>query len=144
MLTISITNMMDKTEGNYKDLPLYVVLRNFDMIYFSEYVEELLKSYNDNPNSYSERIDLNIDSSTIARYNLPFDSFTITLYRKGWELEKGFTSNYMYNEFDGNRSMWIDLYYSKEDYDSEDVARDIMRELVNCFYRDLKEYLNEN
>ena len=127
--------------GGYKNLPLAGIILEPDIICFSEFVEEVLSYYNKTLNS--ERIDTSIDAGTIAKYDgIPFDRLQISLYRAGWELEKGYTSNYMYMENeDGDRLFWLDLYYSPEDYDSDLVFKDILREINNFKNRDLKEYL---
>ena len=75
---ISMTNMIEKSNGTYIDLPLEKDILNPDIISFSKYVEELL-SY-ENEKSDDERIDLTIDSGTISKYNLPFDFYKILIY----------------------------------------------------------------
>ena len=138
----AITNMHNKFEGIYNDLPLGRVLLTPDVVFYAEFIEEIIAYYNSM--SFEDRIDFHFGSETIFRYdNIPFDELKISLYREGIELEKDYTSNYMYMEGeDGNRLMWIDLYYAPEDYDSDEVMKDIAREINNLMNRDLKEYLN--
>ena len=134
--------MDDKSNNTYTDLSLGYTLLEPDIIFFSEFVEEILSYYN---NTYKdERIDVRFDNGTIFKYdNIPFDVLKISLYRDGWGLEKEYTSNYTYMEDeDGERLFWIDLYYSPEDYDSDKVFKDILREINNFKNRDLKEYLD--
>lgn len=138
---IALSNMEAKFYDDYEDLSLKTVLLNTDIYYFANFVEEQLSYFE--AVSEDGRIDLRFDHGVLAKYNLPFDEFTISLYREGWELQKGHTSNYMYNEFDGLRCMWVDLYYSPEEYDFDEVARDIMKEINNLCFRDLTKYLNE-
>ena len=140
-MSISITNIHDKCACVYKDLSLGTIILNTDIIYFAEFAEEILHYYNDNLDG--SRIDFSIDPGTIAKYNLPFDSFNITLYRTPDEIEvRNHTSNYMYTEFEDYRNLWVDLYYYKDEYDSDKVAKDIMREINNFMNRDFDEYLN--
>lgn len=134
--------MDDKSNNTYTDLSLGYTLLEQDIIFFSEFVEEILSYYN---KTYKdERIDVHFDNGTIFKYdNIPFDVLKISLYRDGWELEKDYTSNYMYMEDeDGERLFWIDLYYSPKDYDSDKVFKDILREINNFKNRDFKEYLD--
>lgn len=139
---IGITNLYEKSEGNYKNLGLSHIILDTDLISFAEFAEEILSMYN-NLDSCSERIDFSIDDGTFSRWEVFFDDFRISLYRDGIELEKPFTSNYIYTEFDNHRCFWVDLYYSKENYDSDKVFKDILRELNNFIHRDFKKYLNE-
>ena len=43
----------------------------------------------------------------------------------------------------GYRIFWVDLYYNPEDYDSDDVYRDILREINNFVNRDFKKYFED-
>lgn len=151
-MDIIMSNLNDKSFGRYKDLSFTNILFDFEVFSFTGFVEEILTKENERLNS--GRIDIHLDQNIIRRWELPFDKFAITLYQEGYELEeKKFTSNYMYMEmggFDhtgletgGNRTLWIDLYYSKEDYNCDDVFRDILREINNFKNRDFKEYLKE-
>lgn len=139
---IAVTNLHGKSLGTYTNLGLSHVLLNTDFISFSEFLEEILSKYNKN-NSTSERIDVFLDSGILSRWNLFFDSFTVSLYRGGFELDKNFTSNYIYTEISGDRNFWIDLYYSKDTYDTDKVFKDILREMNNFYNRDYKKYLHE-
>ena len=140
--SIALTNLHEKSAGNYSNLGLSHVLLNTDFISFAEFVEEILSMYN-KLDSNLERIDFQIDNGTLSRWKLFFDNFNVSLYRKGWELDKDFTSNYMYTEFADDRNFWIDLYYSPENYDSDKVFKDILREMNNFYNRDFKKYLKE-
>ena len=140
--SIALTNLHEKSAGNYSNLGLSHVLLNTDFISFAEFVEEILSMYN-KLDSNLERIDFQIDNGTLSRWKLFFDNFNVSLYRKGWELDKDFTSNYMYTEFADDRNFWIDLYYFPENYDSDKVFKDILREMNNFYNRDFKKYLKE-
>ena len=139
---IAMTNLHEKSEGTYSNLGLSHILLDIDLISFAEFIEEILYMYK-KMDSDSNRIDIHVDSGTLARWNLFFDDFNVTLYRNGWELDKDFTSNYMYTEFDDNRNFWVDLYWSPEDYDSDKVFKDILRELNNFYHRDIEKHLKE-
>lgn len=133
--------MEDKLIGNYKNLKLSNIILETDIISFAEFVEEIL-AYK-NSTLEGSRIDVSFEPGIISKYNdIPCDVFNITLYRDGEELEKGYTSNYIYTEFDNFRCLWIDLYYSKKDYDSDKVFKDIIREINNFKNRDFQEYLD--
>ena len=139
MVNFSITNMFEKSVGYYEDLLLHKSPLTMDYVYFAKFVESILKEYN---KTNDERIDVNIDEASISKYNLPFDNFTVSLYREGYELEdKDYTSNYMYFEHSGLRTLWVDLYYKKDYYDSNKITVDIVKEMNNCFNRDLNKYL---
>jgi len=151
-MDIMISTLHDKSTGNYEDLSLFYILLDFEVFSFADFVEEILSKENERLNS--ERIDININKEIVSRWELPFDEFTVTLYRDGFELDKDFSSNYMYIEMNtedgcggfengGFRRFWLDLYYSKEDYNSDDVFRDILREINNFKNRDFKECLKE-
>lgn len=130
-----------KTLHTYKDLSLSGLVLEPDIISFGESVEDILSYLNKVSDGY--RIDITIDSGMIAKYNgIPCDAFNITLYRKGYELEKDYTSNYYFTEVENFRCLWVDLYYSKENYDSDKVFKDIIREINNFKNRDLKVYLD--
>lgn len=142
------SNLESKSQGDYTDLSLTHAIINSDLISFVDFVEEILsrKEYSTplKKESYLNRIDINFDHNIISKWDLPFDSFSITLYRDGWEVEsKYFTSNYMYMENENCRTLWIDLYYTKDEYDSDDVFRDILIEINNFINRDFKKYLKE-
>lgn len=147
-MTIMMSNLEDKSNGEYKDLPLGGALLLPDVLSFADFVEEILarKEYSTplKEESYLNRIDIRFDSGILSRWDLPFDEFAITLYRDGFEVEnKDFSSNYMYMENEeGGRIFWVDLYYTPEDYDSDDVFRDIIMEINNFIHRDFDEYLN--
>lgn len=140
MLNISLTNMLEKTFGDYTSLPLSCLVDN-TYIHVADFVEEIIAMYN-KMDKKSDRIDINFDSGTLSKWNVFFDTLNITLYRSGWELEKVYSSNYSYTEFDDHRNFWIDLYYSPESYDSDFVFKDILREMNNFINRDFKEYLD--
>lgn len=140
-MDISMTNMHLKTLGAYKDLSLGRVILQPDIISFAEFVEEILSYYNEHLTG--SRIDFSIDEGTIAKYNLPFDNFNITLYRTDYDIEGiNYTSNYMYSDFENHRNFWVDLYYYPETYNSDAVAKDIMRELNNFINRDFENGYN--
>ena len=147
-MSIMISNLEDKSNGEYYDLSLGGTLLLPDVLSLADFVEEILAKREYvaplKKESYLNRIDIRFDSGILSRWNLPFDEFAITLYRDGWEVEsKDFTSNYMYMENDeGHRTFWVDLYYTPEDYDSDDVFRDIIMEINNFIHRDFDEYLN--
>ena len=148
MDNILMTNMHDKSLGKYKDLSLSRVILQPDIISFAEFVEEILSYYNSHKegknDDFLNRIDFSIDEGTIAKYELPFDNFNITLYRNSIEIDtREYTSNYSYTEFEYHRNFWIDLYYYKEDYNSDKVVKDIIRELNNFINRDFEKYLTE-
>ena len=139
---MGMTNMYDKSEGIYKDLPLGSALLTPDILSFADFVESVLytmtKLYPTN-----DRIDIQIDEGTINKYVLPFDAFTVSLYRNGFEVDdKDYSSNYIYTEWDNYRNLWFDLYYHPENYDSDLVFKDIIREINNFKNRDLKVYLD--
>ena len=151
-MDIMMSTLFDKSDGTYKDLSLAGALLDFEVISFADFIEDILSKENERLDDY--RIDINFDQNVIRRWELPFDEFTVTLYRNGFELNKDFSSNYMYMEMNaedggsgfengGFRRFWLDLYYSKEDYDRDDVFRDILREINNFKNRDFKEYLKE-
>jgi len=148
MINIMISNLEDKSNGKYYDLSLGGTLLLPDVLSLGDFVEEILakKEYSTplKEQSYSNRIDIRFDNGILSRWDLPFDEFAITLYRNGWEVEnKNFTSNYMYMESEtGSRIFWVDLYYTPEDYDSDDVFRDIIMEINNFINRDFNKYLN--
>lgn len=148
-MNILMSNLEDKSNGTYKDLSLGGALLLPDVLSFADFVEEILarKEYSTplKEESYLNRIDIKFDSGILSRWNLPFDEFSLTLYRDGWEVEnKDFTSNYMYMEDEkGYRIFWVDLYYNPEDYDSDDVYRDILREINNFVNRDFKKYFED-
>lgn len=48
----------------------------------------------------------------------------------------------MYSEFENHRNFWVDLYYYPEEYNSDAVAKDIMRELNNFINRDFEHGYN--
>ena len=132
--------MEDKLFNEYSNLSLSAVMLEPDIIFFGEFVEDILAYYN--KTSDSERIDLVFDEGTISKYDyIPCDVFNVTLYRGGHELDFDFTSNYHYTEIENYRCLWIDLYYTKENYDSDKVFKDIVREINNFKNRDFKEYL---
>lgn len=141
-MNILMSTLEDRSNGTYADLSLGRIILDVDILSFADFLEDILKKENDRRNT--ERIDIRIDAGTLSRWDLPFDEFAVTLYRAGSELDKDFSSNYMYMEMGGFRTFWLDLYYSKEDYDVDDVFRDILREINNFKNRDLKEYLNES
>lgn len=149
MMDIMMSNLEDKSNGEYNDLSLNSALLLPDVLSFADFVEEILakKEYSIplKKESYLNRIDIRFDSGILSRWNLPFDEFAITLYRDGLEVEnKDFSSNYMYMENEkGGRIFWVDLYYTPEDYDSDDVFRDIIMEINNFVNRDFNKYLNE-
>ena len=139
---ISVTNMYEKSDGIYKDLLLGTALLIPDVLSFADFVESALyimtQLY-----LMNDRIDIQIDEGTINKYELPFDSFTISLYRNGFEVDcRKYTSNYSYTEFDYHRNLWVDLYYYPEDYDSDLAFKDILREINNFINRDFDKYLN--
>lgn len=140
---IGITNMYEKNEGTYKNLPLEHALLTPDILSFADEVEEILY-IKTQLNPFANRIDFSIDEGMINKFNLPFDSFNISLYRNGMELNiRDYTSNYIYTEYDYDRNLWIDLYYYPEYYDSDLVFKDIIREINNFMNRDFDKYLNE-
>lgn len=139
---IAITNMHDKSEGVYKDLPLGSALLTPDILSFADFVESVLYTMTQ-LYPVNDRIDIQIDEGVINKYELPFDSFTVSLYRNGFEVDdKDYSSNYIYTEWDNYRNFWVDLYYYPEDYDSDLVFKDIIREINNFKNRDFQEYLN--
>ncbi len=144
MLTIAMSNMKAKVVGEYKDLPLKYALLEPDIIFFAEFAEEIMNEYNTKFKDGS-RISFRIDPGTLAKYDVPFDCCTIYLYRSGFEVENfNFKSNYMYTEFkDGQRHLAIDLYSKPEDYDSDELLKAIVNEIINVKYRDLQTYLDE-
>ena len=137
-----MTNMYVKSEGVYKDLPLGSALLTPDILSFADFVESALYTMTQ-LYPMNDRIDITIDSGMIAKYDgIPCDTFNVTLYRNGYELEKCYTSNYHFTEVENFRCFWVDLYYSKENYDSDKVFKDIIREINNFKNRDFKEYLD--
>lgn len=134
--------MKSKVKGEYKDLPLKYALLEPDIIFFAEFAEEILSEYIKRNNSES-RISFALYSGTLSKYDVPFDFCTIYLYRSGYNFN--FKSNYMYTEFEnGQRLLGIDLYASPEDYDSDEILKAIVNEIINIKYRDLNLYLNDD
>lgn len=140
-MNILMSNIEDKNLHKYENLSLSHVLLEPDIIFFCEFVETILAYFNEKRDG--DRIDLCFDDGVIAKYDgIPCEAFNITLYREGYELEKGYTSNYHFSEIENFRCLWIDLYYSKEDYNSDKVFKDIIREINNFKNRDFKKYLD--
>lgn len=141
--SIAMTNMYEKSDGTYKDLPLGSALLTPDVLSFADFVEMAISTEIE-LYPYMERIDITIDEGVINKYSLPFDAFTISLYRDGFEVDcRDYSSNYSYTEFEHHRNLWVDLYYYPEDYDSDLVFKDILREINNFMNRDFEKYLNE-
>jgi len=140
---ISITNMYEKSDGIYKDLSLGSILLTPDVLSFADFVESALYTMTQ-LYPMNDRIDVQIDEGVINKYELPFDAFTISLYREGFEVDcRKYTSNYIFTEVEYHRNLWVDLYYYPEDYDSDLVFKDILREINNFMNRDFEKYLKE-
>lgn len=140
---IAITNMYEKSDGIYRDLPLGVALLTPDILSFADFVESALYTMTQ-LYPINDRIDVHIDKGVINKYELPFDSFTVSLYYGGWEVDcRKYTSNYSYTEIEHHRNLWVDLYYYPEDYDSDLVFKDILREINNFMNHDFEKYLKE-
>ena len=142
MININISNLEDRANGNYEDVSLGRIIIDANILSFADFIEYLLRKENERL-KLDNRIDIRIDNGTLNKWELPFDEFCVTLYRNGYEMDKDFTSNYMYMDMNGYRVFWLDLYYSREDYDMDDVWRDILREINNLKNRDLNAYLKE-
>ena len=147
-MNIMMTNMFEKSDDTYVDLNLGYALCDPDIVFFAEFVTDILAYYNNvyevTNNGCGDRIDVSFDSGILAKYDgIPCDVFNVTLYRSGYELNKSYASNYEYTEVEDHRCLWVDLYYAQEDFDVDLVYRDIVREINNFKNRDFHKYLNE-
>lgn len=145
----NISNYDDKISGKYTDM--FAVQYDTDWYKFVNQICEIL---NFNFGYLGELISfIDVDQGIINKYNLPFDNVLITIYKA---FPKNLEKIRSYYEYEENviqntvsRDLYIYLYFSFNElvYDINNfnpfTKHCILKEMNNCFNRDLKYEINK-